>query len=59
MFVADDPSRQYLNETKEELLPEADVKRSTLSQHLPMTPDRYKEFQKLHATQPYSIFLIP
>lgn len=46
MFVADALSRQYLNETEEELIPEADVNSITLNQHLPMTPDRYKEFQQ-------------
>lgn len=46
MFDADALSQQYLNETKEELVPETDVNSITLNQHLPMTPDRFKEFQQ-------------
>ena len=46
MFVADALSRHYLNETKEELIPEVDVNNITLNQYLPMSADRYKEFQQ-------------
>ena len=44
--VADALSRHYLNETKEELIPEVDVNIITLNQHLPMSAERYKEFQQ-------------
>ncbi|XP_062594195.1 uncharacterized protein K02A2.6-like [Saccostrea cucullata] len=46
MFVADALSRHYLDETREELIPEVDVNNITLNRHLPMSPDRYKEFQQ-------------
>lgn len=36
--------RQYLNDTKKDLVPEAGVNSITLNQHLPITSDRYKEF---------------
>lgn len=44
MFFADALGRQYLNETKKELASKANVISITLNQHLPMTPDRFKEF---------------
>ena len=46
MFVADALNRHYLNETKEELISEVDVNNITLNQYLPMSADRYKEFQQ-------------
>lgn len=46
MFVANAVSWQYLNETKKELVPKADLNSISLYQHLLVRPDRYKEFQK-------------
>ncbi|XP_048751787.2 uncharacterized protein K02A2.6-like [Ostrea edulis] len=46
MFIADALSRHYLDETTEELVPEVDVNSITLNQHLPMSKDRYTEFQQ-------------
>ena len=48
MHIADALSRNYLNETKEILVPELEVNEINLTAHLPMSPAKYKEFQ--HAT---------
>ena len=46
MFLADALSRSYLDETKEDLVPEVDVNVVTLNSHLPLSADRYSELQE-------------
>ena len=46
MFLADALSRSYLDETKEDLVPEVDVNVVSLNSHLPLSADRYSELQE-------------
>ena len=46
MFLADALSRSYLDETKEDLVPEIDVNVVSLNSHLPLSADRYSELQE-------------
>jgi hypothetical protein len=46
LFIADALSRNYLEETKEKLVQELEVNEVHLSAHLPISPEKYQEFQK-------------
>lgn len=46
MWLADTLSRAYLHETKEELLPEAEVNMLNPKMYLPITPEKYAKFQE-------------
>ena len=52
MFVADTLSRSFLDETKEELVPDLEVNSVFLNSHLPVSPNRYSEFQLQTANDP-------
>ena len=52
MFVADTLSRSFLDETKEELVPDLEVNSVFLISHLPVSPNRYSEFQLQTANDP-------
>jgi hypothetical protein len=49
LFIADALSRNYLEETKETLVQELEVNEVHLTAHLPISPDKYQEFQKATA----------
>ena len=46
MFIADQLSRSYLKETKEQLVPDLQVNDIHLISHLPVAPEMYKRFQE-------------
>ena len=52
LFIADALSRNYLDETNETLVPQLEVNEVHLTAHLPMSPEKYKEFQKATAEDP-------
>ena len=52
LFIADALSRNYLDETNETLVPQLEVNEVHLTAHLPMSPEKYKEFQKTTAEDP-------
>jgi hypothetical protein len=49
LFIADALSRNYLEETKETLVQELEVNGVHLTAHLPISPEKYQEFQKATA----------
>ncbi|PFX23508.1 hypothetical protein AWC38_SpisGene11947 [Stylophora pistillata] len=49
---ADALSRAYLEETKESLIPELEVNEVQLTAHLPISQERYSEFQQATAADP-------
>jgi hypothetical protein len=49
LFIADALSRNYLEETKETLVQELEVNEVHLTAHLPISPEKYQEFQKATA----------
>jgi hypothetical protein len=46
LFIADALSRNYLEETKETLVQELEVNEAHLTAHLPISHEKYQEFQK-------------
>ncbi|CAB3981195.1 Hypothetical predicted protein [Paramuricea clavata] len=46
LFIADALSRNYLEEMKETLVQELEVNKVHLAAHLPISPEKYQEFQK-------------
>ncbi|CAB3979326.1 Transposon Ty3-G Gag-Pol poly [Paramuricea clavata] len=49
LFIADALSSNYLEETKETLVQELEVNKVHLTAHLPISPEKYQEFQKATA----------
>ena len=49
MFLADNISRAFLKETKEQILHDTEVNSFT---YLPMTPEQYEDFQKANPRRP-------
>ena len=52
LFIADALSRNYLDETNKTLVPQLEVNEVHLTAHLPMSAEKYKEFQKATAEDP-------
>ena len=52
LSVADALSRSYLQETTETLIPDLEVNEVQLTAHLPISPEKYAEFQKATADDP-------
>ena len=52
MFVADTLSRSFLDDTKEELVPDLEVNSVFLNSHLTVSPNRYSETQLQTANDP-------
>ena len=52
LSVADALSRAYLEETKESLIPDLEVNEVQLTAHLPISQERYCEFQQATAADP-------
>ena len=52
LSVADALSRSYLQETTETLIPDLEVNEVHLTAHLPISPEKYAEFQKATADDP-------
>jgi len=46
MFLADTPSRAFLKEAREDIVPDLSVNEVYLLSYLPISPDKYQEFQK-------------
>ena len=52
LSVADALSRSHLQETTETLIPDLEVNEVQLTVHLPISPEKYAEFQKATADDP-------
>ena len=52
LFIADALSRNHLEETNETLVPQLEVHEINLTAHLPISPEKYKEFQNATAEDP-------
>ena len=52
LFLADALSRNYLKEMKETLVQELEINEVHLTAHLPISPEKYQEFQKATAEDP-------
>ena len=52
LSVADALSRSYLQETTETLIPDLEVNEVQLTAHLPISPEKYAEFQNVTADDP-------
>ena len=52
LSVADALSRSYLQETTETLIPDLEVNEVQLTAHLPISPEKYAEFQRATAAHP-------
>ena len=52
LSLADAMSRSYLQETTETLIPDLEVNEVQLTAHLPISPEKYAEFQKANADDP-------
>ena len=52
LSVADALDRSYLQETTETLIPDLEVNEVQLTVHLPISPEKYAEFQKATADDP-------
>jgi len=52
LSVADALSTSYLQETTETLIPHFEVNEVQLTVHLPISPQKYAEFQKATADDP-------
>lgn len=46
MYVSDTLSRMYLTETVEKLVPDIEINEVQLNAHLPISPEKYQQFQK-------------
>ena len=46
MYVSDTLSRMYLPETVEKLVPDIEINEVQLNAHLPISPEKYQQFQK-------------
>ena len=52
LFTADALSRNHLEETNETLVPQLEVHEINLTAHLPISPEKYKEFRNATAEDP-------
>ena len=46
MYVADTLSRSFLQETKEQLVPEVEISAISPKSYLPISPEKYAQFQR-------------